>query len=169
MGCRWAWLIEPAHFYAPSKPQQWPVEYRRIEHHDARQLTEFAIEGLRPHLYPMRLSPEKVHATIEHFMRSNSDFHLAAFDGDRIVGGIAATVYESPWFERCDATVVMCRAIVPGVGRRLLAALKAWVDDDMRIRRVFFPTEFDADARMQRLLARYGFTSTQVVCAYQKD
>ena len=144
------------------------MDYRRIQPDDARQAAAFAIEGARPHLYPMRFSPDKVQATIEHFMRSTSDFHLAAFDGDRIVGGIAAAVYESPWFERCDATVVMCRAVVPGVGRRLLAALRAWIDDDMRVRRAFFPLEFDADPRMQRLLARYGFSGTQTVCAYHK-
>jgi hypothetical protein len=145
------------------------VDYRRIQPGDVLQVEAFAIEGMRPALYPMRLSTDKVRATIEHFMRSTSDFHLAAFDGERIVGGIAAAVYESPWFERCDATVVMCRAVVPGVGRRLLAALKAWIADDLRVRRAFFPMEFDAEPRMQRLLARYGFNSTQTVCVYQKE
>lgn len=145
------------------------MEYRRITPADVAQVSAFAVEGLRPDLYPMRFSPSKVQATIEHFMRSTGDFHLAAFDGDRLVGGLAAAVYESPWFERCDATVMMCRATAPGVGRRLIAALKAWVEDDMRIRRVFFPMEFDADPRMQRFLSRYGFTQTQVVCAYHKE
>jgi hypothetical protein len=145
------------------------IEYRRIGPGDVDQAAEFAIKGLRPELYPMRLSPAKIDATIQHFMHSTSDFHMAAFDGPRIVGGIAAAVYESAWFERCDATVVMCQAIVPGVGRKLIAMLKAWADDDFRVRRVMFPLEFDADARMQRLLARYGFGSTQVVCTYQKD
>jgi len=145
-----------------------PIEYRRIQPADVEQVSAFAIEGMRPELYPMRLSRPKVHATIEHFMRSTSDFHLAAFDGDRMVGGIAAVAHESMWFERFDATVVMCRAIVPGVGRRLIAALKAWIDDDIRIRRAMFPLEFDADARMQRLLSRYGFGGSQVVCIYHK-
>lgn len=144
------------------------IDYRRIWPSDIDQLTAFAIDGLRPGLYPMRLSPTKIDATIRHFMQSTSDFHMAAFDGGRIVGGIAATVYESPFFERCDATVVMCRATLPGVGRRLIAALKGWADDDFRVRRVFFPLEFDADKRMQRLLARYGFAGQQVVCNYQK-
>jgi len=116
----------------------------------------------------MRFSPDKVQATIEHFMRSTSDFHLAAFDGERIVGGIAAAVYESPWFERSDATVVMCRAVVPGVGRQLLASLRAWIDDDFRIRRVMFPTEFDARPGMQRLLQRFGFSRVSAVCTMEK-
>lgn len=145
------------------------IEYRRIVPADIGRSMAFVIEGMRPHLYPMRLSPDKIDATFKHFMTSTSDFHLAAFDDQRIVGGIAAVALESPWFERCEATVVMCRAVVPGVGRKLIAALKAWIDGDMRIRRAFFPLEFDADPRMQRLLARYGFSSTQVVCAYQKD
>lgn len=144
------------------------MEYRRIQPDDVPSVAQFAVEGMRPHLYPMRLSPEKVKAHIEHFMRSTSDFHLAAFDGSRIVGGIAAAVYESPFWERCDATVVMCRAVVPGVGRRLIAALRAWIDDDMRVRRCMFPVEFDADPRMPRLLARYGFSGAQAVCVLQK-
>lgn len=117
----------------------------------------------------MRLSPEKVHATIEHFMRSHSDFHLAAFDGERIVGGIAATVYESMFFERCDATVVMCRATLPGVGRRLIGALKEWADDDMRVRRVMFATEFDARPGMLRLLRSFGFSKVSAVCVMEKS
>lgn len=145
------------------------IEYRRIGPGDIDQAAAFAIAGMRPELYPMRLSTAKIEATLQHFMQSTSDFHMAAFDGSRIVGGIAAAVYESPWFERCDATVVLCRATTPGVGRKLIASLKAWADDDFRVRRVMFPLEFDADTRMQRLLARYGFCSTQVVCTYQRD
>lgn len=144
------------------------IDYRRIQPADAAKAAEFAIAGMRPELYPLRLSREKVEGTIQHFMRSTSDFHLGAFDGPSVVGGIAACVYESPFFERCDATVVMCRAIVPGVGRRLLSALRDWIDGDMRIRRAFFPLEFDADTRMLRLLARYGFGGSQVVCTFHK-
>lgn len=145
------------------------IDYRRIGPGDVEQAASFAIQGLRPELYPMRLSPAKIEATLKHFMHSTSDFHMAAFDGPRIVGGIAAAVFESPWFERCDATVVMCRATLPGVGRKLIGMLKAWAADDFRVRRVMFPLEFDADARMQRLLARYGFGTAQLVCTYQKD
>lgn len=144
------------------------IEYRRIQPADAEQVAAFAIEGLRPDLYPMRLSREKVNATIEHFMRSTSDFHLAAFDGERFVGGIAAVAHESPFFERCDATVVMCRAMLPGVGRNLVAALKAWADDDIRIRRVMFPMEFDARPGMLRLLRGMGFSRVSAICAMEK-
>lgn len=144
------------------------VEFRTITPDDVQQVSDYAITGLRPDLYPMRLSPEKVRATIEHFMRSKSDFHLAAFESGVMVGGIAVAAHESMWFERCDATVVMCRATLPGVGQKLIAALKAWAAEDMRIRRVFFPLEFDADARMARLLSRYGFGVTQTVCVFQK-
>lgn len=144
------------------------MEYRRITPADQAQVANFCIDGMRVHLYPMRLSLSKVQATIGHFMYSTSDFHLAAFDGPHVVGGIAAAVSESPWFERADATVVMCRAVVPGVGRKLLARFKEWFDDDIRVRRVIFPLEFDADQRMPRLLARYGFTIAQTMCVHQK-
>ena len=145
------------------------VEYRRIAPaDDLWDLTAFTIEGMRPHLYPMRLSHEKVRATIAHFRQSHSDFHLAAFDGSSIVGGIAAVAHESMFFERFDATVVMCRATVPGVGRRLIGALKAWIDDDMRIRRVLFATEFDARPAMLRLLRGFGFSKVSAVCVMEK-
>lgn len=145
------------------------IDYRRIQPADIDQAADFAIKGLRPELYPMRLSPTKIEASLRHFMQSTTDYHMAAFDGPRIVGGIAAAVYESPWFERCDATVVMCRATAVGVGRKLIRALAAWAESDFRVRRVMFPTELDARPGMQRLLARYGFDGRNVVCTYQKD
>jgi hypothetical protein len=144
------------------------VEYRRIQPAYAAQAAAFAIQGMRPDLYPMRLSREKIDGTIAHFMQSTSDFHLAAFEGERIVGGIAAVAHESPFFERCDATVVMCRATLPGVGRALVAAMKAWADDDIRIRRVMFPTEFDARPGMLRLLRGLGFSKVSAICAMEK-
>lgn len=117
----------------------------------------------------MRLSVEKVRAGIEHFIGSYSDFHLAAFDGDKIVGGIAMAVYESPMWERCEGVVMLCRATDPAAGRELFQTLRAWINNDMRIRRVHFPTEFDAPPAMTRLLRQYGFKRTQVVCAFEKE
>lgn len=145
------------------------MQFRRLQPQDFEQAQAFAIAGLRPELYPMRLDPGKVRAAIEHFARSPTDFHLGAFEGDRMVGGIAATVHESPWFERCDATIVMFRATLAGVGAALLAGLRTWVDNDVRVRRVFMPLEFDARPGMRRLARRYGFNRTQLVCTFQKD
>lgn len=144
------------------------MEYRRIEMADIEQAETFAIEGLRPHLYSMVLDRSKVRATLEHFIASTQDFHLAAFDGDRIVGGIAAAVYESPWFERAEATVVMFRAVASGVGRELMARLTKWMDDNLLVRRLFMPLEFDASPAMQRLMRCWGFQSTQAVCVRYK-
>jgi GNAT superfamily N-acetyltransferase len=146
------------------------MQFRRLQPGDIEQAQDFATQGLRPHLYPsLRLEPGKVRAALEHFASSTTDFHMAAVQGNRIVGGIAALVHENLWFERCDATVVMFRATVVGVGAALLAGLKAWADDTMRVRRVFLPLEFDARPGMQRLVRRYGFNRTQLMCAYQKD
>ena len=123
---------------------------------------------MRPDLYPMLLSLPKINATIRHFSESATDFHLAAFDGARMVGGIAAAVTPLHWFERCAAHVVMGRAVVPGVGRKLIAALKAWADNDMRIRSVQWPQEFHGDPRICRLLERYGFRQQVTTCIYYK-
>lgn len=146
------------------------MEFRRLHPNEAQAAAAFAIEGMRPGLYPdLILSHYKINAVIKHFMDSTTDFHLAAFDGDRIVGGIAAAAYESPWFERYEATVLLCRAVAPGVGARLLSALREWCDESLMIRRAFFPMEFDASPAMARLLRRYGFATTQTVCTYTKE
>ena len=142
------------------------MQYRRLVPGDFAAVAQFAIQGLRADLYPMlHLSRPKVDATIRYVCGSATDFHLAAFDDDgEVAGVIAAVVSELEFFERCKATIVMCRASVPGVGRHLIAALKQWADGDMRVRMVQFPLEFDARPGMARLLKRYGFTQQSTVC-----
>lgn len=120
-------------------------------------------------LYPsIELSRLKVEFVTKHFAESFQDFHLAAFEGSRVLGAIAAAVQEPLFFSRAEAHVVMCRAVVPGVGRRLIAALRRWADQDDRVRRVIFPQEFHADPRALRLLARYGFTQRMTTCVFNK-
>lgn len=145
------------------------MEYRRITKADVDQVAVFAVAGLRPELYPsLRVSQEKVRSAMLHFAGSQTDFHLAAFDGNKMVGGIAAFVAPSILFERSEATVLMLRAVVPGVGRRLIAAFKAWVDEQMHIRRVTFVEEFDAPRGLARLMARYGFKQKHTALVYLK-
>lgn len=121
----------------------------------------FCVEGLRPELYPLVLSPQRVREVMHHVMSTTRDFHLAAFDGQQMVGGVAAVVTPMLWFERSEANVVMCRAVRPGVGRRLIDDLIRWAREDMRIKRVLFPVEFDAPAAMTRYLRMRGFNQPQ--------
>lgn len=146
------------------------MEYRRITIEDVPKVSAFAIEGMRVELYPgINLSRLKVEFVTKHFAESWADFHLVAFDGaGKVVGAIAAVVSEILFFDRAEAHVVMCRATVPGVGRRLIAALRRWVDTDDRVRRALFPQEFHADPRALKLLARYGFTQQMVTCVFNK-
>lgn len=145
------------------------MEYRRITADEVPAVAAFAIEGMRMDLYPgLSVSDLKVAFVIRHFAESWQDFHLAAFDGTRMVGGIAAAVCEPMFLGGAEAHVVMCRAVVPGVGRRLIAALRKWADTDSRVRRVLFPQEFHADPRALRLLARYGFAQHVTTCIYNK-
>ncbi len=146
------------------------MEYRRLTHADIEPVAAFAVEGMRPHLYPgVRVSQDKVAGIVRHFQQSWSDFHLVAFDGGKPAGIVAAAVVESPFFERAEAHVVALRAVAPGAGPRLLAALRTWADREMRVRRVLFHCEFDAPAAMRRVLRRYGFTHQGVTCTYYKD
>jgi hypothetical protein len=137
------------------------VEFRRMQHDDLEAVYRFTVEGLRAHLYPLHLAPERVRAIIRHFIDTPQDFHLAAFDGPVMVGGVGAAVSPMLYFERCEATVVMCRAVQPGVGRHLLTEMMTWARSDMRIKRVLFPMEFDAPRAMARYLRSLGFEQPQ--------
>jgi len=143
------------------------VEYRQLQPSDVDAVTAFAIEGMKPDLYSGHLVQAKVRATVERFLEPGG-FHLLAFEGRRVVGIIAAVVSEQLWFERCAAHVIACYATATGVGRTLIQALRAWADAQFMVRRVYFPMEFHARPSMARLLARYGFTRTQTVAAYEK-
>lgn len=141
---------------------------RRVTAEDIDQVAAFAIEGLRPNLYPLHLSREKVRQWIRHFADSQRDFHLAAFDGGRIVGLIAAIVQEMPFWERWEAHVLACRAVVPGVGQRLFRELFRWVRANPLIRRLHWAMEFDAEPRMMRIAERFGFNSFHTVADFYK-
>jgi len=144
------------------------VNYRRITAADVDQAATLAVKGLRPDLYPAHLSQEKVRAMLNHFVSSESDFHLAAIDGDRFVGGVAAIIAEMPWFERKEARVVMLYATVPGVGRRLVRQLFDWYLSNPMLRRLLWTLEFDAEPRMMRIAERFGFNSFNVIAAHYK-
>ena len=145
------------------------MQFRRMTLDDLDQVAAFSMAGLRAHLYPLWPSQEKVRHVVRHFIESETDFHLAAFDGERMVGGIAAAVTEMLWFERCEATVVMFRAQTAGVGAGLLDDMKTWAARDMRIRRVQIACEFDAPKAMARYLAMRGFKHQQVMAVAYKE
>lgn len=131
----------------------------------------FAIEGMRADLYPgLRVSEEKVLGVIEHFRKSARDFHLIAVDGGRIVGAIAAAVSQMLFFERCEATVVMCQATAPGAGQHLIGQMVKWARANMMVRRVVFPQEFHAEPRWAEVLERrYGFNMCTTVLVLNKE
>jgi GNAT superfamily N-acetyltransferase len=145
------------------------IEYcTAITDEQAHELAQFAVVGLQAHRYPLHVSGAKVAAVVELFRRGAPHFGMVAVQDGRIVGAIAALVSEMLFFERCEAHVVMCRAVVPGVGRHLIRAVRDWARDDMRIRRVLFPIEEGADPRIARLLARYGFDRGQPNAIFYK-
>lgn len=145
------------------------IQLRRIEKQDAPQVVDFAIEGLRAELYPMHVDQLKVEQVVATFCHPHPDrFQLAAFDGSRMVAGIAAAVMPMLFFERCEAHIVMFRSVRPGAGVMLLRALRRWVAKDMRIRRVVWPMEFHTDERTLRLARVCGFDSQMALCVHYK-
>lgn len=146
------------------------MEYRRITIDEIDRVAAFAIRGMRPDRYPLHMDPARVVATIRHFAGSTTDFHLAAFEGTRMVGGVALLVTPMLWFERAEAHVVMLFADAPGAGFRLLREAMRWASAQPGIRRVLWPLEDDADvARLARIAARFGFNrGHQVLLAYKE-
>lgn len=145
------------------------IRLRRIEPNDVRQVADFAIYGLRAELYPMHVDRQKVEGMVQTFCQPHPDrFQLAAFDGQRMVAGIAVAVTPMLFFERCEAHIVMFRSVLPGAGVMLLRALRRWVAKDMRIRRVVWPMEFHTDERTLRLARVCGFDSQMALCVHYK-
>ncbi|MDP3139789.1 MAG: hypothetical protein Q8N17_26065 [Burkholderiaceae bacterium] len=146
------------------------MEFRRLTIADIEPVAAFAVEGMRPHLYPaQRLSVDKVRAVVRHFHDTAGDFHLLAFDAGRLVAAMAATLQESLFFERCEAHLLMCRAVVPGAAPQMFTALRTWFEREPRARRMTWPQEFDAGPGMTRLMRRYGFKQCITTCVHYKD
>ena len=146
------------------------ITYRTLQAADIDAVASFAAEGMPMAAPGLRPSPVKVRGVVEHFARTPSDFHLVAFEAGRVVGAIAACVTEMLFFERCEATVVMCQARgTPGVGRELIGRLMAWARDDFRVRRVQFPIEIQARPGFERLLRGFGFHAVHKTAIYNKE
>ena len=147
------------------------VTYRTLQLADVDAVAAFAADGMPSRdAAGLRFSPGKVRSVVEHFAHTPSDFHLVAFDGGQVVGAIAACVTEMLFFERCEATVVMCQARgTPGVGRELIGRLMAWVTSDMRVRRVQFPMDVGARRGYRRLLSSAGFVDASHTFTFTKD
>ncbi len=143
-----------------------PVVFRPLQPGEIDAAVKFAVQGLRAYRRPeLLVSHDKIRAVVEHFALQRgrgTDFHLAAFVGEHIVGGIAVAVSESLWFERCDATIVMFRASVPHVGTSLLQAFRTWLARQIHVKRVFWPLEDDAPRAMARYARMHGFRAHQL-------
>lgn len=143
------------------------MDYRPVQPSDVDAVAAFAIEGLRPDLYPGHLDRSKVLRTIRHFCDGNG-WNLVAFDGARVVGVAAALEQEQFWFERREAIVVCLFATVPGVGWRLFRAMRRWFDADPMLRALRWPFEFDADPKQLRVAERFGCNSFHVTASRYK-
>jgi hypothetical protein len=144
------------------------IELRMINAGEVQEMADFAIEGMQAHKYPLHVSRAKVVHFVEVVRAGAPHFGMAAFKDGRLVGAIAALVAEMPFFERWEAHVIMCRAVAPGAGMRLILSMRDWAAAEMRIRRVQFPIEEGADPRIAKLLERCGFNRFQTNAIYYK-
>lgn len=127
-----------------------------------------AIRGLRPDLYPLNLSVDKIRATVRHARDSATDFNMAAFEGGKPVAIGAARVAEMPWFERCEAHVYVLFSERAGAGSRIVKEIMAWYQANPMLRRLIWPMEFDAPVSMMRLAERLGFNSFNTNACHYK-
>lgn len=139
------------------------VEYRRVTAAEFEQVARFVVEAMHVERYPLHFDGRKMRERMRRIFEGGDGFHLAAFDGPRIVGGVAAVVQDMAWFERCEAHVVQFRALDVWVGMRLLRELMRWFRSDMRLRRVLWAHELGADPAMALLARRAGFTGEQIL------
>lgn len=147
------------------------VIFRTLTLDDIDAVTAFAVEGMPSRDESgVRLSLDKVKAVVRHFAATPADFHLAAFNDGRVVGAIAACVSEMLFFERCEATVLVCQARggPVGVGRHLVSELMAWAQADFRIRRIQFPIDSMARPGMVRLVKGFGFSQSYPTAVFTK-
>lgn len=146
------------------------MEFRRIVDGDMERVSRFVVDGMRSYLYPVHLDHAKITATIQALI-DDTDQHwqLAAFENNGgMVGGLGALVVEMPWFERSEAHIIMFRATRVGVGDTLMHRFFEWVRNNIMVRRVFWPLEFDAPLAMLRLARGYGFNGNHAVASFYK-
>lgn len=128
-----------------------------------------AVRGLRPNLYPLNLSVEKVRATVRFARDSAADFNMVAFGAGGVPSAIgAARMVEMPWFERCEAHVYALFSESAGAGVRIMRAIMDWYQANPMLRRLVWPMEFDAPPAMMRLAERMGFNSFNTVACHYK-
>ena len=147
------------------------LTFRRLIEDDVQNVVEFAIVGMRPHLFKHAVfRRDKVEAVVRAVIGNDTWFNLAAFEGSRPVAIVAAIVQDMTWFERCEAHVVICRSERPGAGVRLIRAFMDWCKADPRIRQISFALEPDADGRqLDMLRRRFGFQASQTVALWAKE
>ncbi len=128
---------------------------RPLMPNDVPAVTDYALRVLRGILdIPVHISEAKVSGCVQQFANNFiGHWNMSAWRGRRLVGLIAVTAQEMPFFDRMEVHVCFCHAEEPGVGMRLVRRLMEWVANDMRIRRVVWMMNGDQD-RLQAVLAR---------------
>ena len=145
------------------------IEYRSITAADvgrvsllARRAAESAGD------LPVHIDMGKIRAAVTFFAEHGAEhFQLAAFKGGEPVGAIAAYVCEMPFFERCEAQIFMCYSAERGAGMRLVRALVEWFKADMRLRRIVWAMNANAE-RTSRLARLCGFSHSLETCVLYK-
>lgn len=143
------------------------MEFRRITPEDVDAVTEIAIRGMRPSLYPLNLSRDKVRALVRHFAEGGG-WNLCAFEGGKPVAVCGVLTQELPFFERREAVAVALYSERTGAGWKLIREMFRWYMADPMLRVLRWPLEWDAEPRMMRIAERAGFNSFNVTASHYK-
>lgn len=135
------------------------IDYRPIVSEDVPAVTALALEALRFGMgeSALTVSPAKVQGMVQGFADEPGHFQLAAFKDGQPVGAIAAYVAEMPFFDWCEAHVLMCYCNEPHAGTRLIKAMLDWVNSELRIRRVIWAMNDGAEKFSRVLQRRFAF------------
>lgn len=137
------------------------IEYRRATIYDVPELMDLARAGLTLRGYvealPLHVDNFKIRQMIVHFVTMTGHFQMVAVKDGKVVGALAMYVAEMPWFERAEGHVMMCFATVPSTVRRLVREMMAYVDADIRIRRVCWSMNEGAEKLVAMAARRFGF------------
>jgi hypothetical protein len=130
---------------------------RRARPDDLVKIVELGIEALEKADHPgMVISREKIEAIAKQCISSPKDFVWVAERGEMVMGAVCARTHDNLFFERQQATVVMCYCLIPGEGIKLLREFLRWARSRPIIKVISFTPEINSDPRIGKMLGRLG-------------
>lgn len=129
---------------------------------DLDAVIELGLEALNTDPYEgLVISLERVRGVAHDCIAGSSHFCWVAETDGVVTGAVTVFVQDWSFYERKQASVVQFYCNGPSAGHHLVALIKAmmeWADGRRIIKGIVFTLEYNVDARIERLLERFGFS-----------